>query len=156
VRTQAKQYQDTRVGVRLLLCALWIALPFVFAYVDIFGLFRADVLEAALDGRVAATQLTVDQTFLTVTLAYVLVLVVMVLLSLLLKPRANRVTNIVVSLVYIVSVAVSCIGETWVYYLLGSLVEVLLLAAIAWTAWTWPPPEETPTPVDRSGVAGPA
>ena len=31
-----------------MLSALWIAMLFVFAYVDIFGFYRADVLDAAL------------------------------------------------------------------------------------------------------------
>jgi hypothetical protein len=35
------------------------------------------------------------------------------------------------------SVVVTLVGETWLYYLLGSLVEVLLLLTIARTAWTW-------------------
>ncbi len=40
-------------------------MPFVFAYVDIFGFYRADVLDAALDGKVATTAFTVNQVFLT-------------------------------------------------------------------------------------------
>lgn len=62
----------------------------------------------------------------------------MVVLSLILKPQANRITNIAVSLLYAVTIVVSCIGETWVYYLLGSAVEIVLLLAIARTAWKWP------------------
>jgi len=38
----------------------------------------------------------------------------------------------------VVGSLVSCVGETWVYYLLGSLVEVVLLAAVARSAWRWP------------------
>jgi hypothetical protein len=30
------------------------------------------------------------------------------------------------------------VGETWVYYILGSVVEALLLLAIARAAWAWP------------------
>lgn len=30
------------------------------------------------------------------------------------------------------------IGEEWQYYLLGSAGELVLLAAIAKTAWSWP------------------
>ena len=56
----------------------------------------------------------------------------------LLKPRANRITNIAVSVLYAVTIVGSCIGETWLYYLLGSAVEVVLLLAIARTAWKWP------------------
>ena len=139
--TTTRQYRDTQVDVRLVLCALWIAMLFVFAYVDIFGFYRADVLNAALEGTVATTNFTVDQMFLTFTLVYVLPPTLMVVLSLLLGPRVNRITNIVVSVLYLVTVVVSCIGEEWVYYLLGSLVEAILLAAIAWFAWTWPPPQ---------------
>ncbi len=49
-------------------------------------------------------------------------------------------TNIVVSLVYLLTIIASCIGETWAYYIVGSAVEVLLLGAIARSAWTWPAP----------------
>ena len=49
-----RQYRDTPVDVKLVLSALWITMLFVFAYVDIFGFYRADVLDAALDGRVAS------------------------------------------------------------------------------------------------------
>jgi len=68
----------------------------------------------------------------------------MVVLSLLLTPRVNRVVNIVVSLVYLITIIGSCIGETWVYYLLASFIEVILVVAIARTAWNWPPPQIAP------------
>jgi hypothetical protein len=61
-----------------------------------------------------------------------------------LKPRVNRVANIVVSLVYLVTVIGAAIGETWAYYLIGSVVEVVLLALIALTAWRWPRADVTP------------
>ncbi len=66
--TPAKQYRDTPVDVKLVLSSLWITMLFVFACVDIFGFFRADVLNAALDGEVATTGFTVNQMFLTSTL----------------------------------------------------------------------------------------
>ena len=37
-----------------------------------------------------------------------------------------------------ISIIASCIGETWAYYIIGSAVEVILLVAIARTAWKWP------------------
>ena len=135
--TTTRQYRDTQVDVKLVLCAMWIAMMFVFAYVDIFGFFRADVLNAALDGKVATMDFTVNQVFLTFTLIYILPAALMVVLSLLLTPRVNRIVNIVVSLVYIITIIGSAIGETWVYYLLASLIEVILLVAIARTAWKW-------------------
>jgi len=118
---------------------------FVFAYVDIFGFLRADVLKAALDGKVATTGFTINQVFLTFTLIYILLPTLMVVLTLLLKPRVNRIVNIVVSLVYLITIIVSAIGETWAYYFLGSFIEVILLVAISRTAWKWPPPQIAPS-----------
>lgn len=143
--TTTRQYRDTQVDVKFVLSALWIAMLFVFAYVDIFGFYRADVLKAALDGKVATTGFTVNQLFLTSTLVYILLPAVMVVLSLVLKPRVNRIVNIAVSLVYMVTIIGSAIGEEWAYYIAGSFVEVILLAAIARSAWKWPPPPIAPS-----------
>jgi Family of unknown function (DUF6326) len=141
--TAARQYRDTQIDVKLVLSALWITMLWVFAYVDIFGFFRADVLKAALDGKVATTGFTVNQTFLTYTLVYILPPALMVVASLLLKPRVNRILNIALSLVYIVTIVASAIGEEWAYFIIGSVIEVILLAAIARVAWKWPAPEMT-------------
>ena len=141
VTTTTRQYRDTQVDVKLVLCALWIAMMFVFAYVDIFGFLRADVLNAALRGKVATTGFTINQGFLIFTTIYILPAVLMVVLSLLLTPRVNRLTNIVVSVLYLITILGAAIGETWAYYFLGSFIEVILLVAIARTAWKWPPPQ---------------
>ena len=53
----------------------------------------------------------------------------MVVLSLLLKPRVNRIINIVVSVLYIITIIGSAIGETWAYYVPRKLIEVILLVA---------------------------
>ncbi|MCW2761189.1 MAG: hypothetical protein JWR85_1390 [Marmoricola sp.] len=148
--TTSRQYQDTQIDVKLVLSALWIAMLFAFAYVDIFGFYRADILDAALDRKVAATGLAVNQVFLTSALVYVLIPILMVVLSLLLPPRINRMANIALSLLYLVTIIVSCIGEDWAYYILGSLVEAILLAAIARTAWNWPPPQIAAEPAMTS------
>ena len=143
--TQAGQYQDTKIDVKLVLSAPWIAMLIVFAYVDTFGFLRADVVDAALDGKMAATGITVDQVFLVFTTVYILIPTLMVFLSLVLRPRVNRIVNIVVALFYAVSIIASGIGEGWVYYILGSVVEVVLLVAIVRTAWTWPRTQVAPS-----------
>jgi hypothetical protein len=60
--------------------------------------------------------------------------------SLLASARVNRVANIVVSVLYVLSIGATVVGETWIYYILGSVVEVTLLLTIARIAWTWPGP----------------
>jgi len=123
--------QDTKVDVKVLPGGLWISMLFVFAYVDIFGFWRADVINGALVGTVSGPGFEINQASLVLTTIYILIPILMVIVSLVAPARMNRTTNIVVSLIYAASVVVSAVGETWIYYILGSVVEVMLLLAIA-------------------------
>jgi hypothetical protein len=63
----------------------------------------------------------------------------MVVLSMTLPARANRITNLVVASVQIPYAAFNAVGESWTYfYGLSIGLEVLLLAFILRSAWTWP------------------
>jgi len=132
------EYVDTPVDIKFKLSALWISMMFVFAYVDIFGLMRAEFLEGLLAGEIVNTPFAVNQGFLIFAVVYILPASLMVYFSLTLSPRINRRTNMIVAAVYAVTIAGGCIGETWIFYLLGSAVELVLLAMIARLAWRWP------------------
>ena len=135
---QISSRQDQKVNVKVVLSGLWVSMLFVFAYVDIFGFWRADVINGALDGKVPGAGFDIDQSFLSLTTLYILVPSLMVAFSLMAPARFNRPVNLVVSVVYALSVVAAAIGETWTYYILGSVIEVLLLLAIAAVAWFWP------------------
>ncbi len=134
----AHRLLDSRVDVKIVLSALWISTLFVFAYVDIFGFWRADVVRGALEGSVPGVGFEIDQAFLTFTTIYILLPSLMVAASLLLPARVNRVAQMTLAVLYALSIMVSMIGESWAYYLLGSVVELALLAGVVWKAWTWP------------------
>jgi hypothetical protein len=125
------------VDEKVVLSGLWISMLFVFAYVDIFGFWRADVIKGAIAGTVPGAGFAIGQTFLGLTTIYILVPSLMIVVSLLVRATVNRVVNIVVSLIYVASIVVAAVGETWFYYILGSSVEVLLLLAVARVAWKW-------------------
>ena len=144
--------QDSKVDRKVVLSGLWISTLFVFAYVDIFGFWRTDVIEGALAGQVPRTGFEIDQAFLTVTTLYIVVPSLMVVVSLLAPAPINRVANTVVSLVYVASVVATVIGETWAYYYLGSAVEVGLLLAITRVAWTWPRCADRWSSVETRGI----
>jgi hypothetical protein len=57
--------------------------------------------------------------------------------ALVLQPRINRIANIALSVVYAMTIIAGAIGE-WNYYILGSAVELALLTAVVYYAWTWP------------------
>ena len=118
---------------------------FVFAYVDLFSLYRPDVRADLEAGELAG--FTVNQSFLLATTVYVVIPSLMVFLALVLPPRVNRIANIVLAIVYALTIVAGAIGE-WNYYILGSAIEVALLAAVVYYAWTWP--RET-SPASTSG-----
>ena len=136
--TRTREYQDTEVNVKIVLSGLWISMLFLFAYVDIFAFWRADVINGALVGEVPGQGVSINQAFLAMATGYVLIPILMIVVSLLARPSVNRLLNVGVSIVYAISIAALSIGEEWVYYLLGSFFEVLFLLAIARIAWKWP------------------
>jgi hypothetical protein len=52
-------------------------------------------------------------------------------------------------ILYALTIIAGAIGE-WNYYILGSAVEMALLAAIVYFAWTWP--KETPLEGDSPNL----
>jgi len=134
--SNSRIHDEVRIGVRLKISALWIAMLFLFAYGDIFGFFRAGLIEEVIAGKVSGIKIT--QAFLFAVSVYIAIASLMVFLSLVLKPKVNRWTNTVLPILYIASIVVSAIGETWAYYLFLSVAESSLLLLIVWYAWTWP------------------
>lgn len=137
--TAASKFEPSNVNVRIKITALWASMLFVFAYVDLFSLYRADVRADIEAGEISG--FTIGQTFLLGTTVYVVIPSLMLFLTLVLRPEVNRIANIALSIVYALTIIGGAIGE-WNYYLFGSAVEAVQLAAIAYYAWTWP--KETP------------
>jgi hypothetical protein len=107
----------------------------IFAYVDIFGLFRSDVRADIEAGQIAG--FTIGQVYLLGVTIYVLVPSLMLFLSLVLPVRVARIANIVLAALYAVTIVGSAIGE-WSYFILASLIEAAVLAGVVYYAWTWP------------------
>lgn len=128
-------FESSPVNVRIKISAAWTSLLFVFAYVDLFSLYRRDFRADLEAGEVAG--FTINQTFLLGTTAYVVVPSLMVLLTLTLRPGVNRIANIALPIVYSLTIIAGAVGE-WSYYIFGSVVELALFAAIVYYAWTWP------------------
>ena len=127
--------ERSNVNVRIKLSALWTSMLFVFAYVDLFSLYRPDFRADVEAGEIGG--FTVNQSFLLGTTAYVVIPSLMVFLSLILRPRVNRIANIALSVMYALTIIAAAIGE-WNFFILGSAIGVMLLAAIVYYTWTWP------------------
>ena len=137
------------VNVRIKIAALWTAMLFVFAYVDLFSLYRRDFRAELEAGEIDG--FTVNQSFLLGTTVYVVIPSLMVFWALILRPRVNRVANIALGIVYALTIIVGAIGE-WNYYIFGSAVEVAALTAIVYYAWTWPRATPPTAPTGREAT----
>ena len=127
---------ELKVNTRIIIASLWVVMLFMYAYIDIFAFFRADVLQNALDGKVFVFE--ANQLFFLLTTIYILIPSSMIFLTLVLSSKFAKVINIFLPMLYIITIAGSMVGETWVYYLLGSVAEIIVLAVLIGYAWRWP------------------
>ena len=129
--------EHLRMPVQAKLAAAWTSVMFLYAYVDIIAFFKPGVIDDILAGKVFVFD--VSQTLLTTFLALMAIPIFMVVLSMTLPARANRITNLIVASVQVPYAAFNAVGESWTYYYTLSIgLEVIVLALIVRYAWTWP------------------
>jgi len=128
--------EDVKVNIKIKLSALWVSVMFIYLYVDVFGFFKPGVIEDAIAGKVWTFQIT--QVWLLGVIILMTIPSLMVFLSLVLPVKANRWTNIIVGILYIVVTLGMTIGESYAFYIFGSIVETVLLLLIVVYAWKWP------------------
>ena len=133
---------DSPVSIRGKLAAAWTSLMFFCIYVDYLHLYKPGALEDILAGVV--WEFDISQTFVVISLTLVGITALMILLSMTLPARINRAINLVVASLYIPVLAFNAVGQVvesqpWFYfYGLGAVVEVIILAYVLRSAWTWP------------------
>ena len=129
-------FEDIKINVKIKLAALWMAVNLLYLYVDIYSFYRPGMIKNVIAGEVAGFQ--INQIWLLTVILLMIFPTIMVFLSLALKAKVNRLINIIVGLFEIVFVIGPAIGEKWFYYIFASIVEVIILFLIVWSAWRWP------------------
>ena len=125
--------------MRVKLAAAWTSFMFLYVYVDVFNFYKPGVVDGILNGR--HLEFDISAPLLTIFLASVALPAMMVALSIALPAQASRATNLVVAALLIPYSAFNAAGATaeWAgFYGLSIGLEVLLLAFILRSAWTWP------------------
>ena len=141
-KNNSSMLSDNKVHVKVKLALLWVALMFLYIYNDIFSMYQpghvADLVEGNLEGVQFTPTLLFGAAVLMALPSF------MVLFSLILKARGNRIVNIVMGFFHIlVLIGTQFIGEseTWLYWRFNELLEAFFLVLIIWTAWKWPASE---------------
>jgi len=142
MKQTASMLEDRKVNVKAKLALLWVALMFFYIYNDLFSLYQPGHVAELVEGQLGGVPFT--QTLLFGAAVLMAFPSFMVLLSLTLKARVNRLVNIVVGIFHILVLLGTQFvgeGEVWFYWRFYELLEALLLAFIIWTAWKWPTAE---------------
>ena len=137
--SKTTEMEDVKINVKLKLSALWAALMLLYIYADHFSLFRTGQIEEMISGRIGPFPVT--QGSLLAFSILMMIPAVMVFLSLALKPTVNRWANIILGVLYTFVNISNLIGETWVYYIVFGVVEIVLTLLIVWYAWKWRNPK---------------
>lgn len=130
---------DVRLPVRAKLAAAWTSFMFLYIYVDYLALYKPGFLNELLAGRVH--EFDTGPTFVSMALTLMAIPILMIVLSATLPARVNRTVNLVVATLYLPVTIYNAAGESGAYsyfYGLSIGLEVLLLAFILRSAWTWP------------------
>ncbi|MDW4574075.1 DUF6326 family protein [Microbacterium sp. M3] len=137
--TTTRPLDNATIPVQMKLAAAWTTFMFLYVYVDILNFYKPGVVDGILNGLV--WRFDISSTLLTVFLVSVSLPAVMVVLSMTLPPRANRVTNLVVATLLIPYSIFNAAGASWewaAFYGISIGIEVLLLGFILRSAWAWP------------------
>jgi Family of unknown function (DUF6326) len=128
-----------RMPVQAKLAAAWTSFMFFVIYVDYFHLYKPGAIDQIRGGRIF--EFDISGTLLTIFVVVIGIPALMIVLSMTLPARLNRVTNLVVASLQIPLMMFNAVGESWEwasFYGLSIGIEVLILAFILRSAWTWP------------------
>ena len=131
--------EDRRVNVKVRLALLWVALMFFYIYNDMLSMYQPGHVAQLVEGTLGGVEFT--QTMLVGAAVLMAFPSFMVLLSLTLKARANRLVNIIVGIFHVLVLLGTQFvgeGEVWFYWRLYELLEAVFIVLIIWTAWKWP------------------
>jgi hypothetical protein len=131
--------EDPRIPVRAKLAAAWTSLMFLVIYIDYFHLYQPGAIDEIRGGVIF--EFDISGTLMSIFFVIIAIPALMIVLSMALPGRVNRVTNLVVaslSIPLMVFNAAGASSDYAFYYALTIGVEVLILAFILRSAWTWP------------------
>src|SRR5215213_2002106 len=131
--------EDRRMPVQAKVAAAWTSLMFLILYIDYFHLYQPGEIDSIRGGVIF--EFDISGTLMSIFFVVIAIPALMIMLSMTLPARVNRATNLVVASLYIPACVFNAAGASWdyaFYYALTIGVEVLILAVILRSAWTWP------------------
>jgi hypothetical protein len=124
--------------VQIKLSALWVALMFIWQQGDVLRLYSGDFMPGGED---ITSELISTEVMWLVSAIWMTIPVVMLFLSLTLKYKANRWSNIIVAIFFVVLNLIGLGSYPWGYDKFLIIVGFVFNILIVWYAWKWPKQE---------------
>lgn len=131
------QYEDFKINLKLVLSSLWASVMFLYIYGDYFELYVPGKVQGLLNGQ---NMLCTPYNLLLATIVLTLPSL-MIFLSLIVKPKWNRVLNISIGVfltLFTLLIGASSFTEWRIFYVMLALLESSITSIIVWKAWQWP------------------
>ena len=129
--------ENPKVNIKIKLAALWTSVLFCYIYGDYFQLYVPDKVNSLISGENnldSPTKLLIASIVLAIPS-------VMIALSIILKPKINRILNIVFGTLFtlmMVLIAINSLTEWYSFYVFLAILESLITFLIVWFAFKWP------------------
>jgi hypothetical protein len=134
--------KTAKMDTKILLILLWVFYSLNFMYADTLSKLEPGVLAGIMSGTVADGTVKITAGFLLGTAIMFEIPFLMIVLSWILKYRANRWANIIAGTLFVVAQIGSLFaGAPSPMYIFYSTIEIAGLSLIVLNAWKWSNPE---------------
>lgn len=129
--------KDFEINIKIKLAALWISATFCYLYGDYFELYTPEKVESLISGD------NVLNSPIALFIASLIMVIppLMVVGSLILKPKPNKWLNVVFGTIFTIMMILIAFGSLtpwYSFYVFLAFVESILTALIVWNAFKWP------------------
>lgn len=129
--------ENPKVNIKIKLAALWASATFCYLYGDYFELYTPDKVNSFISG-VNGLDSPIKLLIASIVLA---IPSLMVGASILLKPKLNRILNILFGTLFTVMmlfIGFNSMTEWYSFYVFLAFLESIITGLIVWYAWKWP------------------
>lgn len=129
--------ENPKINIKIKLAGLWTSVVFCYLYGDYFELYTPEKVKSLITGE----NVLDSPSSLLIAAIILAIPSLMVSLSLFLKPKINRLLNIIIGSLFtlmMLLIAVNSLTVWYGFYVFLAIIESILTAAIVVIAFKWP------------------
>ena len=129
--------ENQKVNIKIKLSFLWTSVLFCYVYGDYFQLYVPNKVDSLITG----VNMLDSPSKLLIASIVLAIPSVMIAISVLLKPRINRLLNIIFGIIFtlmMLLIAFTSLTEWYTFYVFLAILESIITVLIVWYAWKWP------------------